>query len=195
MVGSMSIPRFLLAMMIAQPMLAGAPGAAMAGEASQADIAAAAPVSPWELSLFYADRTWIWDNGAAYFAKDGRQFRAWTGGDEVSIGQGKWLVTEAGKMCMKADWKTRAGSTPAQTCFSHRRLLGTTYQRKDPDGAWYVFQATPPQPAQGQSTQAQPMQEYDKFKPGDTTAPTFEKIRRIVSPDEQPPPAQATGGG
>ena len=183
MVSILSIRCLLLAMIVAQPVLISGPTAATAEEVDVSAVGAAAPLTPAELVLLYADRTWIWENGAAYFAKDGRQLRAWTDGANASIGQGRWLVTKNGKLCMNAKWKTLAGSTQGRTCFSHHRLGGTIYQMKDPSGSWYVFQASP----------AQPGQEYDKFKSGDTTAATFKKMHQMISPDRQPAPVKSGG--
>ncbi len=183
MVSILSIRRFLLTVIVALPLSVCGQNAATAEDAHLSAVAAAAPLTPGELFHLYADRTWVWENGAAYFAKDGRQLRAWTGGEKASIGQGKWLVTKDGKLCMDAKWKTLAGSTQGRTCFSHHRLGGTIYQMKDPGGSWYVFQASP----------ALPAQEYDKFKPGDIAAATFEKIRQMVSPGGQPAPVKAGG--
>lgn len=183
MVGILSIRCFLLTMIVAQPVLVSGPTAATAEEVDLSAVTAAAPLTPADLFHLYADRTWVWENGAAYFAKDGRQLRAWTDGANASIGQGRWLVTKNGKLCMDAKWKTLAGSTQGRTCFSHHRLGGTIYQMKDPSGSWYVFQASP----------AQPAQEYDKFKSGDTTAATFEKMRQMISPGGQPAPVKSGG--
>lgn len=183
MVNTQSVRCLLLTMIVAQPVLFNAPVAAMAEEVNLSAVAAAAPLSPTELLPLYADRTWVWADGAAYFARDGRQLRAWTGGQNASVGQGRWLITKDGKLCMDAKWKSLAGSTQGRTCFSHHRLAGTIYQMKDPAGSWYVFQASP----------AQPAQEYDKFKPGDTTAAMFEKTRQMVNPGGKAAPS-ANGG-
>lgn len=183
MANILSIRCFLLAMIVAQPVLAGGPTAATAEEVNLPAVAAAAPLTPAELVLLYAGRTWVWENGAVYFARQGRQLRAWTGGANASIGQGRWLVTDSGKLCMDAKWQTLAGSTQGRTCFSHHRLGGTTYQMKDPSGSWYVFQSSP----------AQPAQEYDKFKSGDTTAATFEKMRQMISSGGKPAPVKSGG--
>jgi hypothetical protein len=42
---------------------------------------AATTPTAFELQLFYADRTWTWADGAAYFAQD-RHMRAWTSGPD-----------------------------------------------------------------------------------------------------------------
>ena len=73
MVKTQSVRCLLLTMFLAQPVLFTAPLAAMAEEANLSAVGAAAPLTPAELVPLYADRTWVWDNGAAYFAKDGRQ--------------------------------------------------------------------------------------------------------------------------
>ncbi|TIU62435.1 MAG: DUF995 domain-containing protein, partial [Mesorhizobium sp.] len=43
----------------------------------------------FEMQLYYADRTWNWADGAAYFAQD-RRLRAWTAKpDSTSIAEGR----------------------------------------------------------------------------------------------------------
>ncbi|MEO5759601.1 MAG: DUF995 domain-containing protein [Mesorhizobium sp.] len=166
-------------------MRAGAVNSVPNDQVDQAAVTAAAPLSAFEILLLYADRTWLWKDGAAYFAKDGRQLRAWTGGEGASIGEGNWVVRDDGKLCMDAYWTARTGSAKARTCYSLHKSLDTTYQRKDPDGLWYVFKAP-----NEKSTQ-----EYANFKFGDNTAESFEKVRKIVRPEEKAAPAPVKAGG
>ncbi|MDX8433802.1 DUF995 domain-containing protein [Mesorhizobium abyssinicae] len=127
----------------------------------------------FEMQLFYADRTWNWQDGAAYFAQD-RRLRAWTAGpDSTSIAEGRWLLTSNGKMCMELVWRSTAyAATPIRTCFSHRIQDGNVEQRKDPDGGWYSFKHASDD-ASG---------EHRKFQEGDAKNIEFETARKLVDP-------------
>ncbi|MBZ9741237.1 MULTISPECIES: DUF995 domain-containing protein [unclassified Mesorhizobium] len=126
----------------------------------------------YELQLLYTDRTWIWKNGAAYFAKDNRRLEAWTSGqDSASVAEGRWLVTEDGKMCTELAWRSKSyKGKPKRTCYSHQIKDGAIEQRKDPDGEWYSFKRTPEDPSD----------EYRKFEPGNTKAAQFEEARKLI---------------
>ena len=50
-----------------------------------------------------------------------------------------------GTLCMRATWKSMAGSGKADTCFDHGRIGKVLYQRKQ-GGPWYVFRHNPPRP-------------------------------------------------
>ena len=70
----------------------------------------------------------------------GDLMEAWVDGDKgKSWAEGRWLVTDAGRMCLKANWHSDQGVFPGRTCFSHRIGDGTIYQKREPDGQWYVF--------------------------------------------------------
>lgn len=127
----------------------------------------------FELSILYADRTWIWKDGAAYFGKNGRPLRAWTSRqDSASFAEGKWLVTNDGKICMDLAWRSKnyAGEQH-RTCYSHRINGGNIEQRKEPDGKWYSFLRSPEDPSD----------EHRKFEVGDTKAAQFEEARKLLS--------------
>ncbi|OHV87233.1 hypothetical protein ORS3428_06675 [Mesorhizobium sp. ORS 3428] len=147
-------------------------GAAYAAGAQDAAPAEAATIpTAFELQLFYADRTWNWEDGAAYFAQD-RHMRAWTSvPDAASVAEGTWHLSNDGKMCMDLIWRSRAyAAKPIRTCFSHRVLEGRVEQRKEPDGRWYSFRHTSEDPAD----------ELRKFQPGDARAAEFEKVRKQI---------------
>jgi len=131
---------------------------------------ATAPTA-FELQLLYADRTWNWADGAAYFAKD-RSLRAWSQGkDTASVGEGRWLVTNTGKMCMDLAWRGKTYSSKLQrTCYSHRIEGGKIEQRKDPNGQWYSFKHTPETASD----------EYKKFDQGDGKGGQFEAARKLI---------------
>jgi hypothetical protein len=100
----------------------------------------ATPLTHTELFKLYGQRSWIWKEGAGYFSVRQRRFTAWskeTG--DASFGVGRWFITEPGKLCFKADWHAKSGSAPATTCFSHLKRGGVIYQKREPDGEWYVF--------------------------------------------------------
>lgn len=147
-----------------------AQAAAAKDNGAKAD-AASVPTA-YEVSILYADRTWIWKDGAAYFGKNGRSLRAWTSREgAASVGQGKWIATRDGKMCMDLAWRSKAYTGQQnRTCYSHRIKGGNIEQRKDPDGEWYSFKRSPEDPAD----------EYRKFEPGDTKAAQFEESSKLI---------------
>ncbi|WP_296736158.1 DUF995 domain-containing protein [Mesorhizobium sp.] len=127
--------------------------------------------SAFELQVLYADHTWNWKDGAAYFGKD-RSLRAWVqGADSPSVGEGKWLVTNTGQMCMELAWRGKTYSNKSQrTCFSHRIDGGKIEQRKDPNGPWYSFKHAPEAASD----------EYKKFDQGDGKGAQFEAARKLI---------------
>lgn len=101
---------------------------------------ATVPLSAVELLQLYGDKTWKWGEGGGYFDTDGRQFRARTFDDKGgSTANGVWRITNAGKLCFRANWKSATGVELVDSCFAHRRKGGEIYQRRLPDGEWYVF--------------------------------------------------------
>ncbi|MEI8716402.1 DUF995 domain-containing protein [Mesorhizobium sp. ISC11] len=162
---------FLLAL-CGQTALSGTAHAAAAKDGRPAGTVIAPAPTAYELQLLYADRTWIWKNGAAFFAQDNRRLQAWTSGqDTTSVAEGRWLVTKDGKMCMELAWRSK-GYTGEQhrTCYSHRIQGRNIEQRKDPDGEWYGFKRSPEDPSD----------EYKKFEAGDTKGAQFEVTRKLV---------------
>ena len=148
-------------------------GAAPAKNGAPVEAAAKPDIAPtaFELQLLYADRTWNWKNGAAYFGMD-RRLHAWTKGeDSPAVGEGRWLVTEKGKMCMELAWRSKTYSTkPQRTCYSHRVENGNIEQRKDPDGTWYDFKHAKDDPAD----------EHQKFEAGNTKGAQFDETRKLI---------------
>jgi hypothetical protein len=99
-----------------------------------------------ELNTLYGDRTWQWPTGAGRMETKDRRFTAIVGsGAQSSWAIGRWTVTNAGRFCFAADWYSRSGVRPQRTCFIHMIDNGTIYQRKSPNGAWYIFKHAPPQ--------------------------------------------------
>lgn len=123
---------------------AGAATVAASAAPSAATIKQAEPLSNEDLYRLYSQRSWIWKDGAGYFAVPQRRFSAWTGkGRNASYGVGSWFITDAGRLCFKADWYAKTGAAPALTCFSHRRKGNVIFQKREPKGDWYVFANAP----------------------------------------------------
>jgi hypothetical protein len=162
---------FLLAL-CGQTVLSGTAHAAATKDSGPAEADTATVPTAYELQLLYSDRTWMWKDGAAYFGRIGRPLRAWTSRqDSASVAEGRWLVTNDGKMCMDLAWRSK-GYTGEQhrTCYSHRIQGENIEQRKDPDGEWYNFKRSPEDTSD----------EHRKFEAGDTKGAQFEEARKLV---------------
>jgi hypothetical protein len=137
-------------MLVASTNLAGSQTSTATAEPpprDQAAISAGAPYPAWLLEQLFGDKTWLWENGGAHFATKGRRFKAVVKADgAVTATDGRWSLSDAGVMCLRAPWSDAAGTPVVRTCFAHRVLDGVLYQRRDPDGPWYVFRSNPPLP-------------------------------------------------
>jgi hypothetical protein len=97
-------------------------------------------LSAAQLLELFGGRTWIWDNGGAYFRTADRSLRAYsTEGGERTFAEGRFRLTNAGRLCLQAEWRSAAGDHEDLTCFRHVRSGATIYQRKERDGDWYVL--------------------------------------------------------
>lgn len=102
-------------------------------------------MAPGEIYELYRNKSWRWEDGAGHMKETARQFSAWTDGKNgKSWAEGRWVITESGRMCLDATWHSEQGAFPARTCFSHRVGKGTIHQKREPDGAWYVFRHAKP---------------------------------------------------
>lgn len=110
-----------------------------------ADQAMKAEVVPDEgIYQMYQNRSWLWGrNGAGYFAVQRRQFSSWTSDKgKLGYGDGIWFIPGGGKLCFRAKWHGAGGDANALACFEHRQAGRVLYQRKSPDGVWYVFRSS-----------------------------------------------------
>ncbi len=154
---------------------------AIAGAAQAADSEAsvlphgAQAMTSAELYMLYRDRSWQWSDGAGRMQSDGRRFTAWAGsGDKATWAEGRWTLSDNGQLCFKAQWHSLSGAAPAKTCFSHKRVGSTIYQRREPAQAWYVFKhATPAQD-----------DEFNKLVRGDLVSSKLQKIRPSIKPEK-----------
>ncbi|WP_051231260.1 DUF995 domain-containing protein [Kaistia adipata] len=125
---------------VAAVAVAGPVAAATASVVEGEPPAGSAVMSAAELYALYQDKSWQWQSGAGRMDSTDRRFTAWVDGEKgKSWAEGRWLVTDGGRMCIKADWHSGQEVFPARTCFVHRIDGGTIYQKKEPDGQWYVF--------------------------------------------------------
>lgn len=110
------------------------------------NVQAATPLSNAEIYRLYSYKSWLWRDGAGYFAVPKRQFKAWSGtGNKATFAEGIWFITEPGKLCFRANWYHKNSVSPATTCFSHRQKDGVIYQKREPQGEWYIFKHSPTQ--------------------------------------------------
>lgn len=123
--------------------------ATVAARAAQPlDVAAAAtaarPLSILETRRLFENKSWMWDDGAGYFDTSKRAFTAWTkAGSAGSYAEGLWFIGDDGALCFNAKWHAIDGIGDALTCFAHRTDGQRIFQRREPDGAWYVFASSP----------------------------------------------------
>lgn len=133
--------------------------------------ARARPMTVTDLLQVYEGRTWRWSDGAAYFDPSRRAFESWVrSGPSASYADGAWFLTDTGRMCFRAIWVSVEGSADALTCFDHRIDGERMFQRRAPDGDWYVFAHRPPQAGD----------EILKFRPGDSVYGNLARNREIV---------------
>jgi hypothetical protein len=127
-------------------------------------------VVPSDLREVYADKTWQWKYGAAFFATNG-EFRAWLNtNNNPAFAVGSWWVTDGGELCYSGFWRSKSQGSDHITCFAHRKHGEIWYQRKEPSGSWYVFRSHP----------AQRTDEIVWIKSGDLLETQFQAIRRQV---------------
>lgn len=140
-------------------------------QAMDAEPPGSRPMSPEDVMALYRGKTWVWSDGAGYFDPD-TNFVAWSGsGGKQSHAEGRWVLLEDGRLCMRATWYIKTGGTKANTCFGHRIANGAIYQKRMPDGEWYVLRNAPPKSDD----------EYAKFRAGDLVGAKAAEIRRTLA--------------
>jgi hypothetical protein len=161
-------PHFTGLLMVAIAAAIGAPAKAQSSQ-SPPPVSAEVPLSTKQLGEIYGGKTWLWPDGAAYFAPGGR-FSAWAGtGKKESFATGTWRTPGNGRLCFRAVWVSRGGAGGSESCYAHVSKSGFLFQRKEPAGEWYVFK----------HPTAQPEDEFRKLVPGDKAGAEVERIRGI----------------
>lgn len=102
-------------------------------------------LSEQELFKMYVNRSWIWSDGAGYYRNKQRKFTAYSNENgAASIATGMWFLPWKGKVCFRARWQGPDYNVKKTSCFGHRMSGdGTIWQRREPDGKWYVFRNNP----------------------------------------------------
>lgn len=132
----------------------------------------ARPMTSFELYMLYHDKSWQWPDGAGRLQADGRRFTAWAGfGDKATWAEGRWTVNDRGRLCLKAQWHTILAVNPNTTCFSHKKLGDTVYQKREPSGDWYVFKHATPA-----------ADEFSKLVSQDLVSQDIERIKSSLQP-------------
>ncbi|WP_455273830.1 DUF995 domain-containing protein [Rhizobium herbae] len=127
------------------------------------------PLTAHELRVIYSDKTWKWSTGGARFIGEGRRLIAVSEKPgKATFAEGRWRLDNNGNLCLVAVWVTQEGSAPANTCFRHVRDRGTIYQRREPDGNWYIFKTFRPKPGD----------EYAKLVNEDTISPNIDRLKK-----------------
>lgn len=132
----------------------------------------AEPMTVNEIYNIYRNRSWLWKSGAGYFAIKERRFSAWGGSKaKPTYAEGRWFIPGQGsKVCFRAVWSYRGGSKPNLSCFSHRKNGAAILQRREPDGAWYVFR-----------NPASTADAFSKLKYGDYVTAKLERRRTALA--------------
>jgi hypothetical protein len=139
-------------------------------EASSPRPGSAKPILAGELVEIFGDKTWQWKAGGGRFIAEGRRFVAYSEeGDNPTIAEGRWRVTD-GRLCLVARWKTKDANARNRTCFGHVRDRGTIFQRREPDGKWYVFRSYKPSPED----------EISKLKSEDSVTPNVKRLEQAL---------------
>lgn len=129
------------------------------------------PLTAGELYTLYADKTWTWDTGGGRFIGDGRRMVAWVNDKGMqSLAEGSWSVDDNGQFCMRGLWSNKAGSARASTCFGHRKVGATIYQRRQPSGHWYVFKHARPRSGD----------EFNKLVASDTVSKKASDLKQVL---------------
>lgn len=151
----------------------GTVGASAASVSKRAE--AARPMTINELFKLYHNRSWLWSRGAGFMANSKRRFTSIISVRERSYGEGNWYLPGRGKMCFRATWHSKDGSARTVTCFSHRKARGRIYQRREPDGDWYVFKNNP----------TRMRDEIRKVRHGDYVASRLKRVLRKIRADKR----------
>jgi hypothetical protein len=111
----------------------------------------------------FRDKTWKWDHGAGYFFDEGRRFIAWTSDESgKSYGEGRYTLSDSGRLCLKAAWTSAKGTGDSTACFLNRTDGKKIYQQRAGSEEWYVIVGgeEPSQFVAGDSVSA----DYDRVK-------------------------------
>lgn len=137
----------------------------------------AEPLTAFELYEIYKDKTWVWNTGGGRFNADGRTLVAWVNdGGKQSFAEGRWVINDLGQLCMRGTWTNAEGSGRDSTCFGHRKIGGTIYQKRQPHGDWYIFK----------HARTRPGDEFRKLVARDTVSDKARKLKDDLANGRKP---------
>ena len=126
------------------------------------------PLTAVELFTLVKGRSWQWSDGAGRFSDEGRLFTAFTRSKYgATYAEGRYRLTDDGRLCFIATWHGAGGEGDATTCFLHKQADGVIYQRREESGDWYAFKHTP----------LRESDEYAKFTKEDLVSLELAKIK------------------
>lgn len=100
----------------------------------------ARPLTAYELLVLFGDKTWLWDSGAVRFFIADRRAVAWVENENgPSVAEGRFRLTDKGRLCIEAKWTFVGASADKRTCFLHREADGKIFQKPADAGDWYLF--------------------------------------------------------
>jgi hypothetical protein len=101
------------------------------------------PLSRKEVAALYEGKSWLWSDGIGYFGPKGKFIAsAGSGNNRVTV-SGEWVASDGGKLCFAGTWKAKSGRRFERICLLHKTKDGQVYQRRLPEGEWYVFRHDP----------------------------------------------------
>lgn len=129
------------------------------------------PLTAAEIFMLIKDRSWQWPEGAGRFFEKDRRFLAYRrGADGASYGEGRYRLTDDGRLCLVTAWHSAAETAEATTCFLHRQADGVIYQRREDGGEWYALKHTP----------LLDTDEYAKFTSEDLVTEELQKVKSEI---------------
>jgi hypothetical protein len=137
----------------------------------------ARPAAAWRLLELYGDRSWHWQPGGVRFFAEDRRFLAYRDDEsEQTIGEGRFMLTNDGRMCLLGEWKgvtlpdgERYTASP-RICFRHLENSRGLFRLR-PDSAEWDLVSSRTDPDVDPSLVA-----------GDTVSSRVERLRRRLSP-------------
>lgn len=150
---------------------------ASAAAQSKSEKAKAEPLTAFELYQIYKDKTWVWKTGGGRFTADGRGLVAWVDDSgKQSFAEGRWTVNDLGQLCMRGTWTNAEGSARASTCFGHKKIGDTIYQKRQPHGEWYIFK----------HARTRSSDEFTKLVASDTVSMKARQLKKDLSNGRKP---------
>jgi hypothetical protein len=101
-----------------------------------------------ELLALYGDRSWDWGDGGVHFFAGDRRFVAYVeNADTLTVGEGRFTLTDRGLLCLVGEWSgvdLGSGSTyadvPSRRCFLHLQNAERVFRAEAGSADWQALQ-------------------------------------------------------